>query len=82
MEEKPIDTAIIPDIDPPKPGAAIEMVIRFDYKQTTVSGPLDNELLCHAILESAGRVIHDFNVDRKKADAAAPTPPKIPLNFA
>ncbi len=50
----------------------VEIRITFDGTQTQVSGPIQNELLCQAVLESAGQVVRDYN-QKRKMEAAAKT---------
>lgn len=49
----------------------VELRIMFDGTQTQVSGPIQNELLCQAMLEAAGQVVRDYNQKRKLEAAQA-----------
>jgi hypothetical protein len=55
----------------------IQLIIEFDGKSTSVSGPMDNKLLCYGLLGVAHDIIRDFDVQEatkqvKLADGALP----------
>lgn len=49
--------------------SALTLTIVFDGKETKVSGPLNNKLLCYGLLECARDIIAEFTeADAKAAD--------------
>jgi hypothetical protein len=41
----------------------LQLIIEFDGRETRVSGPMDNKLLCYGLLGVATDIIREFDVE-------------------
>jgi hypothetical protein len=57
----------------------IQLIIEFDGRETRVSGPMDNKLLCYGLLGVAADIIRDFDVQEanKQVKLADGLPPGL-----
>jgi hypothetical protein len=57
----------------------IQLIIEFDGRETRVSGPMDNKLLCYGLLGLAHDIIREFNAEEasKQVKLADGLPPGL-----
>lgn len=42
----------------------LQLIIEFDGRETRVSGPMDNKLLCYGLLGVAADIIREFDAEK------------------